>query len=142
MNNHSPDEEDLVSELQALRPRRVTPALTARLAQELGEVPVPLSRPKNFRRVAAFTSAAALLVAGVYLVTGSPTVPEFELVRAEQSPTNLELLQPVRLEDGSYARPLRMHWDNTTHWEDRRTQAQFINYRPVDQVALLPLETY
>jgi hypothetical protein len=47
----------------------------------------------------------------------------------------------VQMEDGSYARPVRVRWQDTTRWEDARSNTRLINYRPNDQLALLPLET-
>ena len=43
--------------------------------------------------------------------------------------------------DGSFVRPVRVRWDDTTRWEDPRSNTRLINYRPNDQFALLPLET-
>jgi len=133
-------DDDLVAALRDLRPRPVPAPVIAALAQEL-DAPAA-SRGNIIAWFAGVTTAAAMVVVAFHLASPSPDTPDFQLVRAEQGPTNLELLQPVRLDDGSFARPLRMHWENTTHWEDRRTQAHFINYRPVEQVALIPLETY
>jgi hypothetical protein len=48
----------------------------------------------------------------------------------------------MELADGSYARPVRLLWNNTTHWSDTKNQTQLINYRPAQQLALIPLETY
>jgi hypothetical protein len=37
---------------------------------------------------------------------------------------------------------VRVRWEDTTRWEDARTRTQLIDYRPNDQLALLPLETH
>jgi hypothetical protein len=141
MNNHDDfDDQSLEAALRGLRPRPVPLAVTAQVAQAL-DAP-RLSRGQVIAWASGLATAAALVVLAFNLAQPNPVSPDFQLVRAVQSPTNLELLQPVRLDDGSFARPLHIHWENTTHWEDRRTQTQLINFRPVDQVALIPLETY
>jgi hypothetical protein len=106
-------DHDLERALADLRPRPPGPALTAALAFGL------------------FLGAAP-----------EEGAPAYQLVRAEQSPVEIEVLRPVRLEDGSFARPVRARWENTTQWEDPRTRTRFINYRPSEQTTLLPLETY
>ena len=53
----------------------------------------------------------------------------------------MQFYRPVRLADGSFVRPVRVRWDDTTRWEDPRSNTRLINYRPNDQFALLPLET-
>jgi len=134
-------DHDLESALAGLRPRPPGPAVTAALAREL-------DRPVSRRGVviawtAGLTTAAAALAAGLFLARpAADEPPAYQLVRAEQSPANIEVLRPVRLEDGSFARPVRVRWDNTTQWEDPRTRTRFINYRPNEQTTLLPLETY
>ncbi len=135
-------DSELENALASLRPRPPRPALVQNIAREL-------DAPSARRGVIiAWTSGlAALAAAGaaVFLMLASarsPQGPSYELVRAEQSPAAMQLLSPVQLQDGSYARPVRVHWENTTRWEDPRTHTQLINYRPNEHFALLPLETY
>jgi len=134
-------DHDLESALAGLRPRPPGPAVTAALARELDP---PVSRRGVILAwTAGVTSVAAALAAGLFLARPvADEAPAYQLVRAEQSPARIEVLRPVRLEDGSFARPVRVRWDNTTQWEDPRTRTRFINYRPNEQTTLLPLETY
>ena len=134
-------DHDLESALAGLRPRPPGPAVTAALARELDP---PVSRRGVILSwTAGLTTAAAALAAGLFLVRpAADEAPAYQLVRAEQSPAHIEVLRPVRLDDGSFARPVRVRWDNTTQWEDPRTRTRFINYRPNEQTTLLPLETY
>ncbi len=134
-------DHDLESALAGLRPRPPGPAVAAALARELDP---PVSRRGVILAwTAGLTTAAAALAAGLFLARpAADEAPAYQLVRAEQSPANIEVLRPVRLDDGSFARPVRVRWDNTTQWEDPRTRTRFINYRPNEQTTLLPLETY
>ena len=68
--------------------------------------------------------------------------PEYQLVRAEQPPASVDVFAPVRLEDGSFARPVRVRWSNETQWEDRRTNTRLSHYSPSEQFGLIPMETY
>jgi hypothetical protein len=135
-------DHDLELDLARLRPQAPAPTVTAALARELD--PAPGRRGVVIAWTAGLTTAAASLALGWFLArpTGSEEAPSYQLVRAEQSPANIEVLRPVRLDDGSFARPVRVRWDNTTQWEDPRTRTRFINYRPNEATALLPLETY
>lgn len=134
-------DHDLELDLARLRPRPPAPAVGAALARELA---APPARRGVVLAWSAGLAAAASLALGLFLArpAGSEESPSYQLVRAEQSPANVEVLRPIRLEDGSFARPVRVRWDNTTQWEDPRTRTRFINYRPNETLALLPLETY
>jgi hypothetical protein len=134
-------DHDLELALARLRPRAPAPAVSAALARELD---APSARRGVILAWAAgLTTAAAALVLGCFLAAAPvDEAPSYQLVRAEQSPANIEVLRPIRLDDGSFARPVRVRWDNTTQWEDPRTRTRFINYRPNEATALLPLETY
>lgn len=134
-------DHDLESALADLRPCPPGPALTAALARELD--PPVSRRGVVIAWTAGLTTAAAALAFGLFLgAAPEEGAPAYQLVRAEQSPVEIEVLRPVRLEDGSFARPVRARWENTTQWEDPRTRTRFINYRPSEQTTLLPLETY
>lgn len=133
-------DHDLESALAGLRPRPPGPAVTAALARELDP---PVSRRGVVIAWSAGLTTAAALALGIFLARpAADEAPAYQLVRAEQSPAQIEVLRPVRLDDGSFARPVRVRWDNTTQWEDPRTRTRFINYRPNEQTTLLPLETY
>jgi len=134
-------DHDLEQALRALRPAAPGPAVTARLA-------AALDAPAARRGVviawsAGFAALAAALVAAfVFLAAaGEPEAPAYQLVHVEQSRPDVQYFRPVRMADGSYARPVRVRWEDTTRWEDPRGDARLIHYRPNDQLALLPLET-
>lgn len=134
-------DHDLEQALRALRPRPPGPAVAARIAAEL-------NAPAARRGVviawsAGFAAAAAALAAFVFLAApAEPAAPAYQLVRAERSRPEVQLFRPVELADGSYARPVRVRWEDTTRWEDARTRTRLIDYRPNDQLGFLPLETY
>ncbi|MEO0039805.1 MAG: hypothetical protein RIS38_753 [Verrucomicrobiota bacterium] len=106
------------------------PAAAARFAS-------PAATPPLARR-AASADAAIHLKSGDEL----PERPTYRLVRADRSRPEVQLFQPVELADGSYARPARVRWEDTTRWEDAGSQARLIDHRPSDRLALLPLETH
>jgi hypothetical protein len=134
-------DHDLELDLARLRPRPPGPAVTAAVARELEGPP---ARRGVILAWGAGLAAAAALALGLFLAPGRPSdeAPSYQLVRAEQSPANIEVLRPIRLDDGSFARPVRVRWDNTTQWEDPRSRTRFINYRPNETTTLLPLEIY
>jgi hypothetical protein len=128
--------------LASLRPRAPGAHVVVAIARELDP---PAGRRGVIIAWTAGFSAAAAAAGAILFLTVEPAAPEspaYQLVRAEQSPAQVQLFAPVRLDDGSYARPVRVRWDNTTHWEDPRSHTQFINYRPNEQLGLVPLETY
>ena len=89
--------------------------------------------------------ATAACLCGVFLFSrdeSNSLSPEYQLVSSEQSPAAIDILSPVELSDGSYARPVRLLWNNTTHWADAKNNTQLIDYRPAQQLALIPVETY
>ncbi|MEY4034137.1 MAG: hypothetical protein RL492_1331 [Verrucomicrobiota bacterium] len=138
MNN----EEDIESALRRLRPRAPSPALVGALGRELDTAPA--SGRGVILRWAVGLSAAAACLLGFLLFGRAPVTvsPDYQLVRAEQPPASVDLFDPVRLQDGSFVRPVRVRWSNETHWEDRRTHTRLINYSPSEQFGLIPLETY
>ena len=134
-------DHDIEQALASLRPRPPGPAVTARLAREL-------DAPASRRGViiawsAGFAALAAALVAAFVFLGGvaEPEAPQYQLVNVEQSRPDVQFFRPVQMDDGSYARPVRVRWQDTTRWEDARSNTRLINYRPNDQFALLPLET-
>ena len=134
-------DHDIEQALASLRPRPPGPAVTARLAREL-------DAPASRRGVivawsAGFAALAAALVAAFVFLGGGvePDAPSYQLVHVEQSRPDVQFFRPVQMEDGSYARPVRVRWQDTTRWEDARSNTRLINYRPNDQLTLLPLET-
>jgi hypothetical protein len=134
-------DHDIEQALASLRPRAPSPALTARLAAELD---APASRRGVIIAWSAGLSAvaAALVAAFVFLGgVGESEAPAYQLVRVEQSRPDVQFFRPVQMDDGSFARPVRVRWQDTTRWEDVRSNTRLINYRPNDQLTLLPLET-
>lgn len=134
-------DHDIEQALAALRPRAPGPAVTARLAREL-------DAPASRRGViiawsAGFSTLAAALVAAFVFLGGvaEPEAPTYQLVHVEQSRPDVQFFRPVQMDDGSFARPVRVRWQDTTRWEDARSNTRLINYRPNDQLTLLPLET-
>ena len=134
-------DHDIEQALASLRPRPPGPAVTARLAREL-------DAPASRRGVivawsAGFAALAAALVAAFVFLGGvaEPEAPQYQLVNVEQSRPDVQFFRPVQMDDGSYARPVRVRWQDTTRWEDARSNTRLINYRPNDQLTLLPLET-
>ena len=141
----SEDYTEIESALRALRPRSPSPAVTAGIAQAL-QTPVRQPAPKkNIILWMSSALATAACLGGAFLFSRNESnslSPEYQLVSAEQSPAALEVLSPVELSDGSYARPVRLLWNNTTHWADTKNNTQLIDYRPAQQLALIPVETY
>ena len=134
-------DHDIEQALASLRPRAPGQAVTARLARELD---APASRrgviiawSAGFAALAAARVAAFVFLGGV----AEPEAPQYQLVNVEQSRPDVQFFRPVQMDDGSYARPVRVRWQDTTRWEDARSNTRLINYRPNDQFALLPLET-
>lgn len=134
-------DHDIEQALASLRPRPPGPDVTTRLAREL-------AAPTSSRAVIiAWSSglsalAAALVAAFVFLGDAAePEAPSYQLVHVEQTRPDVQFFHPVQMHDGSYARPLRVRWQDTTRWEDARSNTRLINYRPNDQLTLLSLET-
>jgi hypothetical protein len=68
--------------------------------------------------------------------------PDFRLVRAEQAPAEVTLLEPVRVTEGLFARPVQVRWHNAAHYRDSRGGAEFVRFAPHDEViGLVPFET-
>lgn len=134
-------DHDIEQALSALRPRAPGLAVTARLARELD---APASRRGVIIAWSSGLSAlAAALVAAFVFLGGvaEPEAPTYQLVHVEQSRPDVQFFRPVQMDDGSFARPVRVRWQDTTRWEDARSNTRLINYRPNDQLTLLPLET-
>ena len=134
-------DHDIEQALASLRPRPPGPAVTARLARELDAS--ASRRGVIIAWSAGFAALAAALVAAFVFLGGvaEPEAPQYQLVNVEQSRPDVQFFRPVQMDDGSYARPVRVRWQDTTRWEDARSNTRLINYRPNDQLALLPLET-
>ena len=135
-------DHDIEQALASLRPRAPGPAVTARVARGLDAS--SSRRGVIIAWSAGLSALAAALVAAFVFLGGvaEPEAPQYQLVNVEQSRPDVQFFRPVRMSDGSFARPVRVRWDNTTQWEDPRTRTRFINYRPSEQTTLLPLETY
>ena len=134
-------DHDIEQALASLRPRAVGPAVTDRVARELA---TPAARRGSVIAWSTGLSAlaAALVAAFVFLAEpAEPGAPDYRLVHVEQTRPEVQSFRPVQLSDGSYVRPVRVRWQDTTRWEDAQGNTRLINYRPNDQFALLPLET-
>lgn len=140
------DTRDIEAALRQLRPRRLSPGFQASVARALAE-----DAPASRRKIIPFLAwsaplAAAAAVAFVMLAPSDPVTgpaPDFQLVRAEQAPSEVTLLEPVKLDDGSFARPMRVRWSNAAQYRDARRGAELIQYAPHDEiVGLVPLETF
>jgi hypothetical protein len=134
-------DHDIAEALASLRPRPPSPAVTERLARELDAA--SSRRGLIIAWSAGLASAAAALVAAFIFLGGvvESEAPAYQLVRVEQSRPDVQFFRPVQMDDGSFARPVRVRWQDTTRWEDARSNTRLINYRPNDQLTLLPLET-
>ncbi|MEY3852376.1 MAG: hypothetical protein RI910_1356 [Verrucomicrobiota bacterium] len=134
-------DHDIEQALASLRPRPPGPAVTARLARELDDA--SSRRGVVIAWSAGLSALAAAFVAAFVFLGGAAEAeaPAYRLVNAEQSRPDVQFFRPVQMADGSFARPVRVRWDDTTRWEDARTNTRLINYRPNDRFALLPLET-
>jgi len=72
----------------------------------------------------------------------SAAAPDLRLVRAEQTPAEVTLLEPVRVADGLFARPVQVRWHNAAHYRDPRGGAELVRHAPHDEViGLVPFET-
>lgn len=134
-------DHDIEQALASLRPRAPGPAVTARLACEL-DAPAP-RRGAIIAWSSGLAALAAAFVAAFVFLGGAAEeeAPSYQLVHVEQSRPDVQFFRPVQMADGSFARPVRVRWQDTTRWEDARHNTRLINYRPNDQLALLPLET-
>lgn len=133
-------DHDLEQALRALRPLPPGSAVAGLIGAELA--PPAARRGVVIAWSAGFAAAAAALAAFVFLAEpAEPEAPAYRLVRAERTRPEVQVFRPVELADGSYARPVRVRWEDTTRWEDARTQTRLIDYRPNDRLAFLPLET-
>ncbi len=141
MNN---EDQDIESALRSLRPRSPGPAVVSAIGRALDAPAAPPSSRGVILRWSAGLSAAVAGLLGFLFFTRAPVTaaPEYQLVRAEQPPAAVDVFAPVRLPDGSFARPVRVRWSNETQWEDRRTNTRLIHYSPSEQFGLIPMETY
>ncbi|MGA0134298.1 MAG: hypothetical protein ACO3ND_08085 [Opitutales bacterium] len=117
-------------------------ALAAPLLSVADEA-VPVLRVEA-RSLRAKEVAASPLAPAAATRSAAATLPEanYRLVSAHASPASLELLEPVRLRDGTYVRPVRLRRDHSMQWEDPRSKARLVRYLPEESTLLLPLETY
>ncbi len=135
-------DHDIEQALASLRPRPPGPAVTARLARELDDA--SSRRGLVIAWSAGLSALAAAFVAAFVFLGGvaEADAPNYRLVNVEQTRPDVQFFRPVQLQDGSYARPMRVRWQDTTRWEDAQTNTRLINFRPNDQLTLLPLETH
>ena len=141
------DTRDIENALRKLRPRALSPALNASIARGMAE-----ANQAKLNAIIPFLAwttpfAAAAAVAWMVLSPSDTTslhvLPGLRLVRAEQTPTEIALLEPVKLDDGTFARPMRMRWSNAAQYRDVQAGAELIRYAPHDEIiGLVPIETY
>lgn len=142
------DTRDIEEALRQLQPRALSPGFQASVARALTEPEAPSKRSKIIPFLVWSTPVAAAAALAVILMPSGdvpvePVTPELRLVRAEQAPSEVALLEPVKLQDGSYARPMRVRWSNAAQYRDVRRGAELIHYAPHDEiVGLVPMETY
>jgi len=141
------DTRDIENALRELRPRALSPALNASIARGMAEA--NQAKRNAIIPFLAWTTpfAAAAAVAWMVLSPSDTTslhvLPGLRLVRAEQTPTEIALLEPVKLDDGTFARPMRMRWSNAAQYRDLQAGAELIRYAPHDEIiGLVPIETY
>lgn len=96
---------------------------------------------------ASVAVAEAVAAPGAGLARGfgaglAKSAAPYRLVSVQASPASLEMLEPVRLRDGTYVRPVRMRREHSTHWEAPGSGARLVRYRPEENTLFLPLETY
>jgi hypothetical protein len=141
------DTRDIENALRELRPRALSPALKASIARGMADV-----KEEKRHTIIPFLAwatpiAAAAAVAWTVLLptdtSSNSALPGLRLVRAEQAPTEIALLEPVKLDDGTFARPMRMRWSNAAQYRDVQAGAELIRYAPHDEIiGLVPIETY
>jgi hypothetical protein len=141
------DTRDIENALRELRPRALSPALNAAIARGMADVKE--TKRNTIIPFLAWTTpiAAAAAVAWTVLsptdTSSTQALPGLRLVRAEQAPTEIALLEPVKLDDGTFARPMRMRWSNAAQYRDVQAGAELIRYAPHDEIiGLVPIETY
>lgn len=109
-----------------------------------GESPAP--EPMAMAAVAdaapPMVRSSAPMMARSLTANKAATPADFRLVRAEQSPAEVTLLEPVRVTEGLFARPVQVRWHNAAHYRDSRGGAEFVRFAPHDEViGLVPFET-
>lgn len=147
------DSHDIEAALRELRPRRLPADLVSRLDAAVAAPRRPRILPFVAwgAPLAAAASLAFLLLAspedvglsGEVSPLASTAAPEsgLRLVRAEQAPAEVTLLEPVKLAEGSFARPMRVRWHNAATYRDAASGAELVRYAPHDEiVGLVPFE--
>lgn len=101
----------------------------------------PSAQPMAAAAVADSVPAGAMLRSAARSAAPLAAEPGLRLARAEQSHPEVTLLEPVRVADGLFARPMRVRWHNTAHFRDERSGAELIRHAPHDEVVgLVPFE--
>ena len=141
------DTRDIEAALRELRPRPLSPALKASIARGMADASEAKRNTVIPFLAWATPLAAAAAVAWMVLSPSNASsvsaLPGLRLVRAEQAPTEIALLEPVKLDDGTFARPMRMRWSNTAQYRDIKAGAELIQYAPHDEIiGFVPIETY
>lgn len=116
-------------------------------AETVDQPPVLSFAENRAAPMASVAAAEAVAAPGAGLARGfgvplAKSAAPYHLVSAQASPASLEMLEPVRLRDGTYVRPVRMRREHSTHWETPGSGSRLVRYRPEESTLFLPLETY
>ncbi len=138
------DNDHLEAALRSLTPRAPAGHVVAALHREFDKPVTGDSRSWFFK--AGLLWAGAMSVCFVvfwgFSFARSGAVPDYRLIGVTQTQPSLDVFNPVQLEDGTYARPVRIHWNRSAQWEDPSTQTRLIHYQPEEKLALIPLEIF
>lgn len=154
------DLNQLEAELKRLRPAPLSPALTRRIAAELGEppaaAPAPVHRLWSWFALPAAAAVSALLVhlaesrlapdtvgSGVRSTDAAAIAAggaaRYKPVAAENVLISASDEGLVTLEDGTPARRRRLHFVDTITWRDPRTNASVTWSLPREEVRVVPV---
>lgn len=138
------DNDHLEAALRSLKPRAPGGRVVAALHRELDSPPQGRSSAwflKAGLQWAGAISVCLVLAVGFYF-SRSHSEPHYQLVGFAQSKPSIDVFNPVQLEDGTYAHPVRVHWNQSAQWEDPSTQTRLIHYQPQEKLAFIPLEIF
>lgn len=138
------ENDHLEAALRSLKPRAPGARVVVALHRELNPPTQRHSRSWFFKTGLAWAGAMSVclvIVLGFYF-SRTHSEPQYHLIGVAQSQPSLDVFNPVQLEDGTYARPVRVHWNRSAQWEDPATQTRLIHYQPQEKLALIPLEIF
>ncbi|NBV38327.1 MAG: hypothetical protein EBS00_01980 [Verrucomicrobia bacterium] len=138
------DNDHLEAALRSLKPRAPGGHVVAALHREFDK-PVTGDSRSWFLKAGLLWAGAMSVCFVIFMgfnFTRSGAVPNYRLIGVTQSEPSLDLFNPIQLKDGTYARPVRVHWDRSAQWEDASTRTRLIHYQPEEKLALIPLEIF